>query len=367
MSTIALIAGGGSKGDRLFDPATSRDNVLERFRLLREALSAEGHVCRTADMLDPSVIDVLIFHDVLNELDAVLRIVKANPQVRLIYVANEPSFVAPLHDHQSLARLPVDCVLTWNDLVAGKVPHVVKCNIGQPIIHAENIPCLSFAGKKLICAIFANKPSLGENLLFVERVRAVEFFAQQPLGMDLYGIGWENTGSDILESAYRGKCASKREVLQGYRFSLAYENVKGLPGLITEKIFDCFDAGTVPIYLGAPNIEDYIPKACFVDAKQFDDYAQLYAFLANMPEAEYQRYLDAAKSFITSAAYQAFTSSTYVSIMVAQIKMLTSQHVAPKSVQAIKLRLLGLVIAGVGSLQNWKLFKRFFYTVATVW
>lgn len=367
MSTVALIAGSGSKGDCLFDPATNRDNVLERFRLLRDALTAEGHVCRTADMLDMSAIDVLIFHDVLNELDTVLRTVKANPLVRLIYIANEPSFVAPLHGHQSLAKLPVDCVLTWNDLVAGKVPHVIKCNIGQPRIYKESIPCLPFASKKLICAIFANKPSVGENLLFVERVQAVEYFAQQPLGMDLYGIGWENAGSDIIESAYRGKCDCKKEILQGYKFSLAYENVKGLPGLITEKIFDCLGAGTVPVYLGAPNIEDYMPKTCFVDVRQFDGYAQLYTYLANMPEEEYQRYLDAAQSFIGSTAYRAFTSTTYVSILVSQIKALTSRHATPKSLATIKRKLLKLVSTNAAVFRNWRLFRRFFYTMVTVW
>ena len=34
-------------------------------------------------------------------------------------------------------------------------------------------------------------------------------------------------------------------------------------GYITEKIFDSFFAGVVPIYWGAENITDYVPKSLY--------------------------------------------------------------------------------------------------------
>ena len=48
--------------------------------------------------------------------------------------------------------------------------------------------------------------------------------------------------------------------MQHYRFYICYENTEGVEDYITEKIFDCFAAGFVPIYWGASNIEKYIPK-----------------------------------------------------------------------------------------------------------
>jgi hypothetical protein len=40
---------------------------------------------------------------------------------------------------------------------------------------------------------------------------------------------------------------SKKNTLEKYKFSICYENARDIPGYITEKIFDCFFAGCVPI------------------------------------------------------------------------------------------------------------------------
>jgi hypothetical protein len=63
--------------------------------------------------------------------------------------------------------------------------------------------------------------------------------------------------------------------LEKYKFSICYENARDTPGYITEKIFDCFFAGCVPIYWGANNITDHIPKECFIDKRDFEDYKVL--------------------------------------------------------------------------------------------
>ena len=171
LTNVAIIAHGNLQANRLFDPASSRDSILERFYLLRNELQSAGMVCQTADMYMPHEIDVLIFHDMLNELGTILKTIKANPFVQLIYVPNEPAFVAPMHDEKILPQLPVDAVLTWNDRIAGKFLHVIKCNIGQPVIDSESIPNLPFTNKKFICSIFANKPSGAPDSLFAERIQ----------------------------------------------------------------------------------------------------------------------------------------------------------------------------------------------------
>ncbi|WP_226896450.1 glycosyltransferase family 10 domain-containing protein [Poseidonibacter ostreae] len=60
-----------------------------------------------------------------------------------------------------------------------------------------------------------------------------------------------------------------------------------MPGYITEKIFDSFFAGCVPVYLGADNITEHIPKECFIDKREFDTYEKLYKYLKNMSDEEY--------------------------------------------------------------------------------
>jgi hypothetical protein len=51
----------------------------------------------------------------------------------------------------------------------------------------------------------------------------------------------------------------KIENIANYKFHLAFENSRH-DGYISEKIWQSFYAGTVPIYLGAPNIRNYLPR-----------------------------------------------------------------------------------------------------------
>ena len=87
-----------------------------------------------------------------------------------------------------------------------------------------------------------------------------------------------------------------------------YENARDIPGYITEKIFDCFFAGCVPVYLGAPNVADYIPSGTFIDKRNFKTYEELYSYIKNMPETEYAGYLDAIKNFVRSDKIYPFSA-----------------------------------------------------------
>ena len=57
--------------------------------------------------------------------------------------------------------------------------------------------------------------------------------------------------------------ADKWTALAPYRYSIAFENFHG-PLLMTEKLFDCFVAETMPIYYGSPTVTDYFPEESMV-------------------------------------------------------------------------------------------------------
>ena len=104
------------------------------------------------------------------------------------------------------------------------------------------------------------------------------------------------------------------------RFSIVYENIKGLKGYITEKIFDAFVAGNIPIYWGAEDIDDYIPIECFIDRRSFSNHEQLYRFLKNMPEEKYLDYQRYIKNFIENKS-EKFTCEKFaetISIKIAE-------------------------------------------------
>jgi len=64
--------------------------------------------------------------------------------------------------------------------------------------------------------------------------------------------------------------SSKIKFFSSYKFSIAMENSEG-EGYISEKIIDSFLAGTIPIYYGGYNINQYINSKSFILIKGKED------------------------------------------------------------------------------------------------
>jgi len=70
-----------------------------------------------------------------------------------------------------------------------------------------------------------------------------------------------------------------RTAFQYYKFVIVLENAIETD-YVTETFFNVLLAGSVPIYLGAPNVEDFAPgDNCFVDMRQFEDPQSLADFI----------------------------------------------------------------------------------------
>lgn len=146
--------------------------------------------------------------------------------------------------------------------------------------------------------------------LYSKRIEAMSALAR--LGVvDLYGVGWQKWWSyrsmwppywrhrKALMAIYQGTCASKYEVLSRYRFSLCFENM-AMQGYLTEKLFDCLYAGTVPVYLGAPDISDLVPFNAYIDCRQFGSWQEMWDTVSNMPESQVQAMREAGRAFLSS-------------------------------------------------------------------
>ena len=85
---------------------------------------------------------------------------------------------------------------------------------------------------------------------------------------------------------------TKRETIGRYHFCLALENSIA-PDYVTEKMFDALAAGTVPIYLGAPNVAEFVPENSFIDAASFSTPEALATYLRHLVETPnaYEAYL----------------------------------------------------------------------------
>ncbi|MGI0011511.1 MAG: glycosyltransferase family 10 domain-containing protein, partial [Nitrosopumilaceae archaeon] len=73
-----------------------------------------------------------------------------------------------------------------------------------------------------------------------------------------------------------------------------------MDGYITEKIFDCLYAGTIPLYLGAPDISEIIPDNAYVDCRKFSSWHQMWDEICNMPENQIESMRQAGLDFLTS-------------------------------------------------------------------
>lgn len=353
--------------DNIFNPANARDNVLERFALVKQALNDKGHSCHTLDQFDHADVDVLLLSRFDSQLRKALLCIKKNPCIKFILTANEPWIICPIHTAKILGKLPVDIVLTWNDTAVKQYKHMRKGNIGQPYIYSDLISAVEFNEKKMCCLIVSNKTSNKVNELYSERLAAVRFFARKNADFDLFGTGWESSKDPLVKKVYKGTVVSKKETMQHYKFAICYENNKDEMGYITEKIFDCFAAVCVPVYYGARNVTDYIPKECFIDFRNFADYEDLYSFIMNMEEKEYNKYLNAVKKFLQTDAYKEFTSEAYVRNIMQAIEDLSSKNVR-RNIYKVKLDLMWHVIKNIGFyLRNFKRTRRFVFDVLTVW
>jgi len=75
----------------------------------------------------------------------------------------------------------------------------------------------------------------------------------------------------------------------------------------------------VPIYLGANNIENFIPKNAFIDFRDFISIEELHNYIYSMEEEEFLRYIINAKSFLNSDSSKIFDATYNANLIVEKI------------------------------------------------
>lgn len=323
--------------DRLFDVDSCKigQNLLLPGIELKRCLEEMGHSFHTADMYRFDDIDVLIFQDLDKcsrllleapidyvkyflkrkwKSDYFYKCIKSKKKIRKILILQEPSTVCPQSYDERLHEY-FDSILTWNDdLLKADKYHKFQ----YPQVPAAKKYKVPFEEKTFAVMIAGNKKSKENNELYSERYETVIFFENQSYEFDLYGFGWEKEG---LKN-YKGKIDKKLDVLSKYRFSICYENMCNVKGYITEKIFDCFFAGVVPVYWGADNITDYVPPETFIDRRKFADMDELCRFLANISLEEYEQYISHINRFLYSDIFvKEFSIDSYIKRIVKLLEL----------------------------------------------
>ena len=226
------------------------------------------------------------------------------PKEKLVLFMWEPPVILPrMYKSRTLEHFSK--IYTWDDdLVDGTTFFKFYYPVLQPMI-AEIPP---FEQKKLCTFVSSCLKSKRKGTLYEERKKAIAFFENAgEEGFEFYGRKWDPS----LYKSYRGPIADKIQTMKNYRFNICYENSCNRNGYVTEKIFDSFAAGCVPIYWGAPNIEKYVPKHCFIDRRDFASMDDLYLFLKNMDKHTYEGYIERIRAYLDSEQAKVFSPAQF--------------------------------------------------------
>ncbi len=223
-----------------------------------------------------------------------------------ILICNESSLIIPFN-YWKIFHIFFSKVYTWYDeLVDNKKYFKILLPKSSTGIKTK---VKKFRQKKFLVLINKNTlPFLPFQLLrsfgrelYSERIKSMEFFEHSiQSNFVIYGRGWNkpkkyNLSEKIFGfkkySNYKGEIDNKIELLSNFKYCLCFENLTDVNGYITEKIFDCLKAKCVPVYWGATDITDYIPKNCFIDYRDFGSYKELLDFLTSLDETAYNKYI----------------------------------------------------------------------------
>jgi len=310
------------------DILVNRDNYAYSYFKLKNTFQENGFDLSTYDINSINDSKMVIYNDMPNVLPAKEDILKS---YLLLF---ESELIKPnnwdVEKHQYFHK-----IFTWDDRIIDNKKYF-KINFSHLFPESIN---KDLSKKEKLCTLIAGNKKVAHPLeLYSKRVEAIRWFEKHHLDeFDFYGMGWdEYTSSNryirfLFKKSklsklfkpnfpsYKGRVDSKKEVLEKYKFAICYENAKDIPGYITEKIFECFLAGCVPVYLGANNITDHIPKECFIDKRAFDSYEKLYEFINNMPDSDYLGYLHHIEDYLRSSMSHPYAAEYFAKTIVETI------------------------------------------------
>ena len=316
----------------LFTPGAGENNgeFYLPYAKLRERFLSAGIELNTPDLNEG--------REVAFELHINCR--RQDPSARAYVYLYENPLIRPLNrDRSALARYVK--WFTWDGALLDN-PRAVRLLYPNRF---ETGPWNGPEKRPLFCVLVASNKALtvvDPRDQYQARVRILDWYERHaPTDFHLYGRGWERPAAlpgrwgrvrnqlrKILGrflsakspyATWRGPVDDKIELLTRARFCLAHENCRDLEGYVTEKLFDCFRAGCVPVYVGPKEIADLVPTDCFIDGRAYETPAALDAFLRTIDDAAYRGYQERIRAYLLSERAKPFSQDHFADVIAREI------------------------------------------------
>ena len=304
--------------NNLFSVDYDRDNVLKIFRECKLFLNKKGYNVNTFDKCRVDECKFIFYFDVPYD-----DIYKKNVNQNILIIL-ENQLIWPqnwnLENHQYFKY-----IFTWSDELIDNIKYF-KFLIPQELSISKNFDNLV---RKRYTLIASNKINRNPGELYNIRRNIINYFENGNLDFEFYGFGWnkkiplnsllfkliDKLHLNFLNfptnfKNYKGEIMSKDVVLSKYLFSFCFENAE-INGYITEKIFDCFRNGTIPIYLGDKLINNYIPSDCLINVSSNIDINELIDVLENISDNDILKYKERIKYHLLNNNFKIFSYDNF--------------------------------------------------------
>jgi alpha(1,3/1,4) fucosyltransferase len=311
------------------------DDLLLPFHELKDVWNKIGITVCTPDMVKLSKITKFIFLDTPDQSNEYYQYAVLNKK-KIYLIISESSNI---HSRNIPSELHKDFlkIFTYQESVIDNLKYF---KLNYSFSFPSDIKKHLASKQKFCVMISGNKFSKLSNELYSKRIEAIKWFEKyHPEHFDLFGIGWDRVPffrgtrlNNLINKrgvltrlfpkpypSYLGKINRKSDILVNYRFSICYENFKDDPGYVTEKIFDCFFAACIPIYLGSDDITDHIPKECFIDRGEYSSYESLFEYLYSMRDDEYKKIVFKISDFLNSEKSYPFSIKYFVDLLTKEV------------------------------------------------
>jgi len=145
--------------------------------------------------------------------------------------------------------------------------------------------------KKEICIVLENRSLRGHysindvtlTCLDMFREVYVNAFTKRKFPIQCFGKGWEKYGGKHVPNDFPSV------IMRNHMFTFIIENTTA-DGYVSEKIYDAWAAGSIPVYYGNINPSYAIPPNIYIDAKQYKSPNALIDYLESLSDEDITAY-----------------------------------------------------------------------------